>query len=163
MRNIKFRGLGKNGKFVYGDLIQTKDHDGTFYSWIQEKSVLGLGALSNQTSRFTQVDSKTVGQATGWVDAKGFDVYEGDAVLATLWFDGVKIVKYESSMGFTPMHEPVDYDDIYMSESDIEVVGNIHQNPELDTPEVAEEVEQVDPIVHTKENTAKYFIPKGGK
>lgn len=83
MREIKFRGIcEKTGKFVYGDLIQTKPNkvDGKCMCWIKELSFLGLGSLSTPTENFTKVKPETVDQYTGIKDRVGVDCYERDIV-----------------------------------------------------------------------------------
>ena len=123
MRGIKFRGLSKqSGKFVYGNLIQTSEYkDGHIHCWIQEKTLLGLGALSTPTTSFIEVHSKTVGQFTGLTDKNSVDTYDGDIINIEYNYLGRKEVKFFSG-AFNTSRYAVDK---------CVVIGNIHQNKEL--------------------------------
>ncbi len=79
-------------------------------------------------------------QFTGLYDKNNKEIYEGDIVryiqtecCGETVSEYTTQVKYEN-YGFTPMkyNMIVENDDFYSCEiSDIEIIGNIHQNPEL--------------------------------
>ncbi len=87
---------------------------------------------------FVEVDDNTIGQYTGLKAENGVKIFEGDICVVTLFkFDGSNIqctltVNYIygayilSGDGYIiPMC------DINDTESDIKIIGNIHDNPEL--------------------------------
>lgn len=156
MRDLKFRGISKDtGLFVHGNLIQSSVYkDGHTQCWIQEKSLLGLGAVSTPTANFTEVHSKTVGQFTGLQDKNGVGIYEGDILAFTHeWeeqptkqvvfnneFHSYTLLSKEDKRhvdgGYNHFkYWDTDEDNIYLLHQvdayQIEVVGNIHQNSEL--------------------------------
>ena len=122
MRPIKFRGFTADGKWVYG------------YYW----SNSGNDAVIN----YVVVLPESVGQFTGLKDKKGVEIYEGDVVEQTHQIsDGrTGVVKWDNYglCAFVLEAEGQRYDlAIYMTEGSkqagqtLEVIGNIHQNPEL--------------------------------
>lgn len=143
-REIKFRGYSiELGKWIYGDLIQTKPNkvDGCFTSWIKERCILGLGVVSTPTSDFIKVVTESATQYTCVKDKDGKEIYEGDILLFASKSDSetfVREVKFEDG-SFV-----VDVDDdcgMYLggicTNENHEgshtgyVMGNIYQNPEL--------------------------------
>ena len=117
MRTIKFRGKDHvNGEWVYGDLFRM---NGFPYIYPGHYEVI----------------PDTVGQFTGLLDKNGKDIYEGDVVAND--FGNANIVNMTVEWctdGYWALHE-IDGDDTmhfvadYLKE--IEVIGNIHDNPEL--------------------------------
>ncbi|MBU7447083.1 MULTISPECIES: YopX family protein [Lactiplantibacillus] len=139
---IKFRGIpledvssidGVNfdGKFVYGDYA--KNGDGALIIG----DVLEAEEDAFWPSWWVPVDPKTVEQFTGLTDVNGKDIYEGD-VVRILSINVISDIKYMRD-GFTPEFEidrqkVFDDDNVLGTaafESDIEVIGNVHENPEL--------------------------------
>lgn len=139
MRTIKFRGKRlDNGEWVYGDLLH-----------IAGGCLIYFGSDTETRSPDIQSDSKvavelhkdeiavvgpaTVGQFTGAIDRNGKKIYEGDIVLAKSAgeYRKCQVVYAEHSCNFILytkigpwfMHGEID--------SMLEVIGNIHDNPEL--------------------------------
>lgn len=124
MRSIKFRGIStvndkrngiKVGDFVYGCFAETN---------IDCQILFGDG---EQIS----VDRKTVGQYTGRKDKNGVEIYEDDILSEPVspvggnnggYLYQNKLIEWlGSAQGYG----------IYYPEAASEVIGNIHQTPEL--------------------------------
>ena len=133
MREILFRGKRiDNGEWVYGSLViqsgewLNKDEKAPDEYWIYGKR-----------GEIYLVDSSTIGQYTG-LTANDKKIFEGDIVKIISVLDDserVTAVMYDSGL-FGVKHEdhsipsiiPLRAYDVY---SQIEVIGNIHDNPEL--------------------------------
>lgn len=118
MRTIKFRGKRvDNGEWVTGFVLFDKD---------QREAV--IAKLTDTESVCEYVNPATVGQFTGLTDKNGKEIYEGDVVE----FDagGVCEVSYCVGGGFAGFElSPAFTDENILT--DVEVIGNIHDNPEL--------------------------------
>ena len=123
MREILFRGKQvDNGEWAYGSLILEKNA-------FDERLILAI--ISDADENETLVNPETVGQYTGLCDKNGTRIFEGDIIRDE---DGdIMVVKWQSE-GAVFVLEPKPYASIYFYgtlSSRIEVIGNIHDNPEL--------------------------------
>ena len=144
MRTIKFRAKRiDNSKWVYGDLIENIDR---FKIREKEKNIKAI-------AKSYVVDTKTIGQFTGLYDKNGKEIYENDIVKAKYIekrdFGGVK---YDNEMEFNELvvwkHQSFQleidncgikmyrhlnfYEDLNnIKLKELEVIGNIFDNPEL--------------------------------
>lgn len=117
MRKIVFRGKQRdNGEWFYGDLIHL-NHCVSIRSKDCARSVV----------------PETVGQYTGLTDKNGMRIFEGDLIRSTetgetaivQWFS-----EHSAFMIWCKTSNQVGF--LYECEkSIIEVIGNIHDNPEL--------------------------------
>ena len=129
MREILFRGRQRYvGKWVKG-CLHVIESNTLIFAWI-------LGPSNHES---IEVSPATVGQYTGRADRNGVKIFEGDIVKT--WLEGgahsgfswpLGVVEFrESAFGlahgkykFTPFSS-------YAPRVLMEVVGNIHDNPEL--------------------------------
>lgn len=124
----------KNGDWVYGLII--KPHCDDFPTIPMEmRNTDGIGGID--------VDYKTVCQFTGLTDKNGKKIFEGDIVLFEDECAGnyeyhdctekrCGVIDYDCGQFFLTNRIAVEMEDlIYDNELDGEVIGNIHDNPEL--------------------------------
>ena len=124
MREILFRGKARdNGEWVYGDLIH-------------EYRGRAKGIYQNGPEIVYPLFPETEGQYTGLTDRNGTKIFEGDIIkfgksLGAVNYDEgcfcVKRVEHYSKRLANPAI------DIVMNNypNETEVIGNIHDNPEL--------------------------------
>lgn len=74
MREIKFRGKTKEGKWVHGSYLIITDDDGIEHSFIHQDNC----SYENVLEYLKEVIPETVGQLTGLKDENGIDIYEAD-------------------------------------------------------------------------------------
>lgn len=118
MREILFRGKAiTSKKWIYGDLLQYAD-------------VAQIWEDTEQGKFNVLVIAETVGQYTGLTDKNGKKIFEGD-ILSTPKWKGV--VAWGDGYGTYCVQHGINRPaiDIVMNEFDVEVIGNIYDNPEL--------------------------------
>lgn len=142
MREIKFRGKDLNtNDWVYGDLeIHRKDSRRLIHSYNE----------NGDYNRQYDVDEETIGQFTGLRDKNGREIYEGDIVRkteTTYRMTDLGVVRYCNEEAKFVLHVTDKYGKYDFSfvkdfqsqdghatvpcHNEYEVVGNIHDNPEL--------------------------------
>ena len=133
MREYKFRGKPtKNNasyfeekEFVYGSLVIAND-----------KHYILLDVLDNikrddYEVYMIEVIAETVGQYTGLKDKNGKEIYEGDIVYIAAE-DERGIIRWDNETArYVVIYDNIitDFDNWYGE--DLEVIGNIYDNPEL--------------------------------
>lgn len=132
MREILFRGKDSITKrWVYGALVQQQDDLLKEKAFIISYSNYQFGDFSEAVMH--EVDPETVGQYTGFVDKKGKKIFEGDilsiynskAFLFAVEWNNQYVLKCTTNGVSDNILNVIE------SPEDVEVVGNIYDNPEL--------------------------------
>lgn len=147
MREILFRGKAeKNGEWVYGSLIVT--HGGCIIYSKYHPLVTAPPETKGDYSNQYIVNPSTVGQYTGKTDKNGKKIFEGDIVKVhandsyfddcwgrkDYWVDVVCLVVYDRGrLQFNKRPADKYYSEFVFNhkEENLEIIGNIHDNPEL--------------------------------
>ena len=120
MREILFRGKAKQFKeWEYGYYVVTLN---------------GVQFIKNDN--FNEVDPETVGQFTGLTDKNGRKIFEGDIAKGNSEYFAYShphgIIVYDSGEFLIAFDKALeDVENLGAWANDIEVIGNIYDNPEL--------------------------------
>ena len=130
LREIIFRGKQlDNGKWVYGSFCM--DAREQFNGLCGVDGFIRLYDKAKGKMQSHEVDRETVGQYTGLLDKNGERIFEGD-VLTVDGEDGFFVLEFQEDTARFVMSGDsavVDFDNFWSYE--VEVIGNIHDNPEL--------------------------------
>lgn len=115
MREILFRGKTKRNEWIYGDLIT---HGIDFDDAIKQ----------HHTREVWDIKPESVGQFTGLTDKNGKNIFEGD-IVRFRWQRDILTGYVVFDKGHYCIKSNLDY--LIFLNSEKEVIGNIHDNPEL--------------------------------
>lgn len=135
MRDIKFRGKPKAGynygkDWLYGSLLQIDDSN---YGII-ELSDISCDENGYVDYSHTPIQLETVSQFTGLTDKNGKDIYEGDIIRIHEGRDDFKttsIIWGDEFLCFEPSNKDLRHAIKSRYSEYYEIIGNIHDNPEL--------------------------------
>ena len=138
MREILFRGkviestVKEVGEWVYGHLVVRNVYDDEpEQCFICEEGHKFMRCLNKMPCTY-KVDPETVGQFTGLKDKKGKRIFEGDLVMFRSYTEPCEIAwDQEEARWFMKFSDCFIYFDDRCIPMDFEVIGNIHDNPEL--------------------------------
>ena len=142
MREILFRAKRiDNGEWVEGYLVRGNR---TYIITLEAANYMVVSLSCMASVQFVEVIPETVGQFTGLTDKNGTKIFEGDIVISHSRSvdenDGPAQIEWdEDTARFIIVWNTLlaDFDNFYSH--DLEVVGNIHDNPELLESEVTNE------------------------
>lgn len=133
MREILFRGKTEDGKWEYGYPYEIYRNCHTRKVIAQPPDAFGKG-------KYTEIIDETLSQFTGVIDVNGKKVFEGDIVKFALddEIEGETVIDY-ASIKYNSEHLRFYLDWVEFFETplipedgkELEVVGNIYDNPEL--------------------------------
>ena len=140
MREILFRGKRvDNGEWVNGYFIKANHHwheHGVHEDWIAVDTIQN-GGWCNVRGKYAVIP-ETIGQYTGLTDKNGTKIFEGDIVKAqddifgSPFCNGItgKVVYNETAFFIEPK-DPMETQWLFNECAVYEIIGNIHDNPEL--------------------------------
>ena len=128
MREIKFRGRSC-GFWAHGNLHIRKHDEFGDCAYI-------IGFAQNPSTT-TIVDINTIGQFTGLYDKNGKEIYEGDIIKSS--HGTLHYIVYDNDLAcfkavvarYNPLGEYETLSKGWVVQFNKEVIGNIHDNPEL--------------------------------
>ena len=127
MREILFRGKSiGSGAWIKGAFC-AKDCDDPFGSMVDRPSIIKYEEPNS--GYWFRVDPETVGQFTGFFDHDGQKIFEGDIISG---YDNTYVCRWdEGNAEFTVFDGKESFGLAYADYMNMEVIGNIHDNPEL--------------------------------
>lgn len=139
MREVLYRGKRtENGEWVDGSVFVDENKD---------KHEILVGYVNYRVG--WEIDPKTAGQFVGIIDKNGKKIFEGDVIkfhkfryepdwVGVVGYDycsyiatGRMPLAYEKGIGEEPIYSPFEVALSSIDKTTIEIIGNIHDNPEL--------------------------------
>lgn len=149
MRAIKYRGKKFNNEWVYGSLITDKSVNviGEEFDVAFITGNLPYHEDSGEVwlKKMRRVKTYTIGQYIGWHDKNGQEIYEGDIIRDETEPTGnneLGVVVYDEQKAmfallFKDKHNPINYGLYDCKQNELEIIGNIHDNPGLLNPKLS--------------------------
>ena len=132
-RLIDFRGKSiKNGSWIYGDLIHgIEEKKGRVFIMPREPWHVSVPRFNPLEG--VEVDASTIGQFTEMYDKSNIGIYEGDIVEFTNLDLPFMEVQFDDGSFYLIRKDPFTYKGLKKEdiEGAVDVIGNIHDNPEL--------------------------------
>lgn len=119
MRTIKFRGQKPNNEWLYGNLIHNQ----------QDYFIFPVEAPNSYD--YYRVSVETVGQFTGLTDRNGVEIYENDIIYFLIDNEKYAVEFHEGAFCLVSENINVSISMYDFDNSEYEVIGNIHDTPEL--------------------------------
>lgn len=142
MREIKFRGKRSGGEWIYGGFTYRFNHHRCIVVFAPIEQPDNQNCYEDNWDVYVDVMEDTIGQYTGLKDCNGKEIYEGDIFTVKGLYPRVVVwdkvgwalmpCEYYYDEHFWIMniqHPGEDWWELFSKE--IEVVGNIFDNPEM--------------------------------
>ena len=121
-REILFRGKKSNGRWVYGSLVVSENINPAIYYNVSK----GVADVLD----WCYVSPESIGQYTGLTDKNGVKIFEGDII--SIGDPNIKYIIMWRNDGFCAKQIGASsYIGLTYWASNIEVLGNVIDNPEL--------------------------------
>jgi uncharacterized phage protein (TIGR01671 family) len=139
MREIKFRAWIPDIERMYQVMqIDVEPQNGR-QKWclVWEHPCVKSAMIKGKVGKFRIGDGVEIMQYTGLKDKNGVEVYEGDIIALEYNKDLIgEVFWHNKDMSFYQRNKKwgegiMNYRDLFGLDSDYEVIGNIHSNPEL--------------------------------
>ena len=138
MREILFRGKRiDNGEWVEGFLLEQDNPEYHVYIVKAFKAEMDNRNMDILECDMEEVDPSTVGQYTGLTDKNGKRIFDGDICRNTKTGEIVSVKWHGTMVGYVwskPRNDNkclYDFGELFRVYDKYEVIGNIHDNPEL--------------------------------